>query len=338
MLPTPGSQSVGRRGARFPTPADFAPSLDDVDFARIAEIVYDETGIVITPAKRNMVVARLSRRLRELAVSTFAEYRARLERDGEERRELVSAITTNVTKFFREFRHFQTLSSLVPDMARRARAGGRVRLWSAGCATGQEAYSMAMVLLQQWADAARYDVKILATDIDPRALAEARRGVYPVPTPSDEGATLVRRYTVPGPDPGTIMVSEGPRALIRFEELNLLREWPFSGRFDVIFYRNVVIYFDETTRRRLWYRLAERLLPGGWLFVGHSERVDPQLENLLQPAGVTQYRRLDGPARDHTGIEAIASPVSTVHPPSAAGEPTWIHHGENRWRSKTSFT
>lgn len=286
--------------------------MSDADFEAFARIVRAETGIVLTEAKRSLLVSRLARRLRKLGLEGFASYRRLLESPdaGTERRALISAITTNVTSFFREPRHFETLAGLVPGFAARARNGERIRIWSAGCSTGQEPYSIAMVLLDQWPDAARFDVRILATDIDPEAVQQARDGVYDARLVTADAPAALRRQVGRGPAPGTIAIAEAPRKLIRFEELNLLGAWPFRGSFDVIFCRNVVIYFDGTTRRHLWQRFAERLHPDGWLFVGHSERIDPGLEALLAPSGITQYRRTAAPVGAlGSGPAAVPQPL-----------------------------
>lgn len=273
--------------------AETAPAtMSDADFNAFARVIHAQTGIVINDGKRSMLVSRLSRRLRKLGLSEFSEYRRLLESGAgdEERRELVSAITTNVTSFFREPVHFDVLKGLVPELSERARAGDRIRIWSAGCSSGEEPYSIAMTLAEAWSGVQAADVRILATDIDPEMVEKARRGIYAPPQNGHPLPAAVSRYTR-RQDNGSFAVDPALRSIIRFEELNLLGAWPFAGSFDVIFCRNVVIYFDAETRLRLWRRFAERLRPGGTLFVGHSERVDADLEPLLQPAGVTQYRR-----------------------------------------------
>lgn len=268
------------------------PVLSEDVFHRLARVIREETGIALQPCKRNMLVSRLSRRLRAHGLHDFSQYCRLLESEEgrEERRALISAITTNVTSFFREPHHFEALARIVPELTSRAQAGERVRVWSAACATGQEPYSIAVTILDRWPDAVRYDVRILATDIDPEAIETARRGVYPESSVTDLPPAL-RRHLVPGPRPGMVVIDELPRKLLRFQELNLLGPWPFRGLFDVIFCRNVVIYFDAPTRSELWRRLAERLVPGGWLFVGHSETIEKAASIGLVPAGITQYRR-----------------------------------------------
>lgn len=267
--------------------------LSDEAFATLAGLIHDETGIVITEAKRTMLVSRLSRRLRHLGLADFSAYLAYLRgRAGQAERDvMVSAITTNVTGFFREPHHFERLAREAPHLLRKAREGGRVRLWSAGCSTGQEAISMAAVLADHIPDGATIDLRILATDIDPAVLQQARDGIYDRALLGQSPPQQLLRHVLPADTPDRITFSPRLRSMISFEVLNLLEPWPFHGRFDLIFCRNVVIYFDDDTRRRLWARFAERLLPGGLLCIGHSERMDPDLDPLLLPDGVKTYRR-----------------------------------------------
>jgi chemotaxis protein methyltransferase CheR len=289
---------------------DAAATLSDADFAAISGRIHRDTGIVIGEAKRSMLISRLARRLRQLALPDFATYARLLDSaEGEdERLALVSAITTNVTGFFREPHHFDALTRMLPDLVARVRAGGRVRLWSAGCSTGQEAYSIAATLLHGAPGLGQGDLRILATDIDPQVIDQARRGVFDRRLLGDSAPAPLRRFVQDGPGSGQFALAPELQALIRFEVLNLLGPWPFTGGFDVIFCRNVVIYFDTETRRRLWARFAGRLAPGGTLFLGHSERMDPELEPLFAPAGITQYRRTAQPA---------PSDALLIDPPSA---------------------
>jgi chemotaxis protein methyltransferase CheR len=273
--------------------------MSDADFDAFSRIIHAQTGIVINESKRTMLVSRLSRRLRKLGLSDFRAYRQHLEASdaADERRELISAITTNVTSFFREPAHFEALAAIVPSFAQKASRGDRVRIWSAGCSSGEEPYSIAMTLVERWPEIDRADIRILATDIDPVMVRRARSGRYSRPQNAEDMTPQMKRHVrLEGPD--AVTVDPDLKVMIRFEELNLLSVWPFTGMFDVIFCRNVVIYFDAPTRLGLWRRFAERLLPGGVLFVGHSERVDADLEPFLQPCGVTQYRRTSTPIPD----------------------------------------
>jgi chemotaxis protein methyltransferase CheR len=203
---------------------------------------------------------------------------------------LISALTTNVSHFYREKHHFRTLEDgLLPKLIAGARAGQRVRLWSAGCATGQEPYSMAIAILRRFPDAASHDVRILATDIDERALAAALRGHY---TPAQlEGVPPAERRTYFIQAEDGMEVGPEARALVRFRALNLNATWPFRGPFDAIFCRNVVIYFDTETQAALWPRFHHVLGPDGVLFIGHSERLDPASASRFASIGVTTYRK-----------------------------------------------
>lgn len=260
------------------------------DFEAIAAVLYAASGIHLQPAKATLVYSRLAKRLRVLGLADFAAYRARLDGpQGAERAALLSALTTNVTRFFREPHHFDLLRRQVRHvLAPAARAGGRVRLWSAGCSLGHEPYSMAMAVLSELPEAAELDVRILATDIDPEVVARARAADYSeddlAPTPPDLAARgLVRRN-------GRTRIADDARALVRFGVLNLHADWPMTGLFDAVFCRNVAIYFDDATQAKLWTRLAQRLTPAGRLYIGHSERAETP---LLTPDGLTVYRRSD---------------------------------------------
>ena len=268
-------------------------TLSDADFATVAALIHRETGILITAAKKSMLVSRLARRLRQIGLTSFSQYVRLLEGpEGlAERSALVSAVTTNVTSFFREPHHFKALAAIAPDLLARARSGGRVRIWSAGCSTGQEPYSIAALLLTVSPDFARYDVRILATDIDPTVIETARAGLYDRDLLGDAPPPDLARFVEGGPRAGQVKMAPALKDLIRFEVLNLLEPWPFQGQFDVIFCRNVVIYFDVETRLSLWTRFAGRLPEGATLFIGHSERMDPRLDTVFAPAGITQYRR-----------------------------------------------
>lgn len=264
-------------------------TMSDADFDALSRLIQTETGIVMNASKRSMLVSRLSRRLRTLGIEDFTLYRNLVEGGGaeEERRALFSAVTTNVTGFFREPVHFEALGRIVPDLAERGRSGDRIRIWSAGCSSGEEPYSIAVTLAENWKDLEYADLRILATDIDRAMVERARRGVYDAQC----AAPALVRHSTRQDDTGSFRMDDKIRSIIAFEELNLLGPWPFKGMFDVIFCRNVVIYFDPETRRHLWRRYAERLHPGGFLFIGHSERIDADLAPYLAPAGVTQYRR-----------------------------------------------
>lgn len=269
--------------------------LNDADFAAIAERAYREFGLHLPSTKKDLVYSRLVKRVRHLGFSGFSDYCAFLNSpEGEaEQSELLSALTTNVTHFFREGHHFQTLrDTVLPPLLQAARQGKRVRIWSAGCSAGQEPYSLAFTVLGLCPEAAKLDVRILATDIDPEILRKAEAGVYPrgelnaIPEPARSKLTRT--------DPGTgevFSIDQKARDLVRFGELNLIRDWPMRGQFDVIFCRNVAIYFDKETQSRLWQRFNRALVDGGYLFIGHSERVAGPADKDLIPVGITTYQK-----------------------------------------------
>lgn len=266
------------------------PSLTPDQFNRIAKIVHDDSGIVLTEAKRGLLMARLNRRLRVLGLSEYGAYCTLLDGpDGsEERRKMLSAVTTNVTAFFREAHHFESLASQVlPPLIETARKGGRVRLWSAACSSGEEAYSIAMTVLEAFPDVARYDLLILATDIDPLMVEKAETGIYS--EASLQGLDPTRLRTHFSPSGNSYEIRAPLRNIMRFAELNLHQDWPFAAKFDVIFCRNVVIYFDGNARRLLWQRFSNQLHPGGHLFIGHSERLDGSASAMFRLAGPTHY-------------------------------------------------
>lgn len=282
MTTLPPSASFDQRG---PT---------DQELRAIATILYDHAGIVIAPGKGSMVQSRLGKRLRALGLTSYKDYVDLVSSDSGvyERRQMISALTTNVTHFFRENHHFELLrDQALPPLVARARAGGRVRLWSAGSSNGQEAYSIAMTLAELAPDLDRLDIRILATDIDPVMIAHGSRGIYDEAQVEAVPESLRRKYFAP--HEGAWQVVAPLRNLLTFKELNLHEPWPMKGRFDVIFCRNVVIYFDPEAQARLWRRFEATLAPGGWLLVGHSERVPLGGPSKLVSAGITSYRLPD---------------------------------------------
>lgn len=274
------------------------PDLTQTDFERITAIAYKAAGLAISPGKSAMVRTRLARRLRALKLPSFEAYCGYLdgEAGADEIGMLVSALTTNVSQFFREAHHFETLrSEVLPPLIARARDGNRVRIWSAGCANGQEPYSIAMTMLETGMPL-ESDVRVLATDIDPNVIQHGREGLYPETMLSGLPDAQRARYfdEVPtGPEPAWRAKAE-LRAAVSFRVLNLLEDWPMRGRFDAILCRNVVIYFDVETQDRLWHRFSDQLVPGGWLFIGHSERLSSAVQPQFTGRGITAYQRIGG--------------------------------------------
>jgi chemotaxis protein methyltransferase CheR len=265
------------------------------DLSEIAAMIYSDAGIYLNDSKASLVYSRLSKHIRALGLKGFREYCALVAspEGAAARREMLSHLTTNFTRFFRENHHFEHLrDEVLPHLIARAKAGGRVRIWSAACSDGQEPYSIALTVLSLFPNAADYDFRILATDIDPKILAQARAGIY------DDNAVetvspAVRKQFFHDVDVGgrrKFQVDDRLKKLITFNELNLMAQWPFKGQFDVIFCRNVVIYFDEPTQMKIWSRFATLLPEGGYLYIGHSERVSGEAKNLFENVGITTYR------------------------------------------------
>ena len=262
------------------------------DFAALRELVKTHTGIHLSEQKREMVYGRLSRRLRALGLESFREYRELLARgDSDELVQFCNAITTNLTSFFREAHHFQYLRQLL--LARTASGGGsrRLRFWSAGCSSGEEPYSMAMIIREVLPDARRWDIRILATDLDTEVLGRGERGVYDEERVRGMAAGRLERFFCrEGGSGAGYAVTPELRELIRFRELNLMHTLPMKGPFDAIFCRNVVIYFDKDTQRELFARFARLQRPGDVLFLGHSESLY-RVSDEYTLVGKTIYRR-----------------------------------------------
>lgn len=267
------------------------------DLAQIASMIYSDAGIYLNDSKASLVYSRLSKHIRQLGLSGFKEYCELVSspQGAAERKEMLSFLTTNFTRFFRENHHFDHLrNEVLPDLVARAKSGGRVRIWSAACSDGQEPYSIALTVLSVLPNAADYDFKILATDIDPKILALARAGAYDDSAIETVSPAMRKQWFSENPaNPRRRwQVDDKLKRLITFNELNLLGNWPFKGPFDVIFCRNVVIYFDEPTQIRIWSRFAEHLPVGGHLYIGHSERVAGESKDSFDNIGITTYRYL----------------------------------------------
>jgi len=266
------------------------------DFAFIANTLYEDAGIHLPASKASLAYSRLTKRLRQLGLESFRDYCALVgSADGaEERSQMIAALTTNVTRFFREPHHFDHLKSrLVAPRAEGLRAGKRLRIWSAGCSSGQEPYSIALSILSLMPDARSFDVKILATDINPHVLQTARNAIYSAEEMNSVPPDLRRTWTEPAGG-GSLRLDEAPRGLVTYRPLNLIGAWPMSGPFDAVFCRNVVIYFDEKTQMRLLNRMTSLIRPGGYLYLGHSERLIGPAEALFKADGTTCYRKIGG--------------------------------------------
>jgi chemotaxis protein methyltransferase CheR len=280
--------------------------LSDAEFGLFQKLVFREAGIHLGEVKKALVAARLLRRIRELGMTTYAAYYRRVL---EERTELVlmlDAITTNETQFFREPHHFDLLSSrLVPGWRQEAARGLRARqvtIWSAGCSTGEEPYSLAMALLSGLPAEEGWSVQILASDLSTRVLERASAGVYPTERTSGIPRALLERFMLRGvgAQAGNVKASPALQAAVTFRRLNLNQEpYGLTGIFDAIFCRNVFIYFQRATRDRIVQRMLDHLRPGGHFFVGHSESLGgvAGLETLMP----TVYRKPEPSGRAELG-------------------------------------
>jgi chemotaxis protein methyltransferase CheR len=248
------------------------------DFGRFQELIYREAGIWITRAKTALLVGRLARRLRHHGLKSFREYYDLVVNSPEERIQMFNAISTNETRFFREPQHFELLKTLIlPQWAREAAALRRrrkIRVLSAGCSTGQEPYSVAMLLLDCFPPSSGWEIEIIATDLSTRVLEIAGAGIWPSEKAAEIPRAYLHAFMLKGFADQAGKIKAGPeiRSLIQFFRLNLNDStYPLAGKFDLIFCRNVLIYFDPSSRERAVQRLASFLSPDGYFFVGHAE-------------------------------------------------------------------
>ncbi|MDF2231124.1 protein-glutamate O-methyltransferase [Albimonas sp. CAU 1670] len=263
--------------------------MSDAEFNRITAKVFEIAGIVLKDHKRQMVYTRLSRRLRATGLTSFGQYMDLIDRPegAGELVQFTNAVTTNLTSFFREGHHFTHLREHVLEPL--AKSGKtRLRVWSAGCSTGEEPYSIALTARAAARSMASVDFRILATDLDTNVLATGKAGVYPEARAADIPAELRSGALAKSGD--RVEFSSQVRAMIAFRKLNLLHPWPFRGPFDAIFCRNVLIYFDAETKAGLVRRFAEALTDDGILYLGHSESLLGE-HPLLRSEGRTIYRR-----------------------------------------------
>jgi chemotaxis protein methyltransferase CheR len=258
------------------------------DFKRISSLIYQRAGICLPPGKAEMVYNRLSRRLRALGLTSFSSYLTLLTGNGStEWDHFIGALTTHLTAFFREEHHFPILAA---HAARKA-GSGRVRLWSCAASTGEEPYSMAISMADQFGTLYP-PVEIMATDVDSGVLETARRGVYPIESLKTVSSRILKRYFLRGDgnNKGFVKVRPEVQQMITFGPLNLLAPiWPLSTRYDAIFCRNVLIYFDKPTQKRVLHHCQRYLAPDGLFFAGHSENL-AHVADLLDPCGKTVYR------------------------------------------------
>jgi chemotaxis protein methyltransferase CheR len=259
-----------------------AHGLCDRDFEKFSRLIFEASGIALTDSKKDLLRARLGKILRQRGIPSFRDYLKMVEEDssGIEVVFMLDAISTNVTSLFREADHFRFLSDVaIPsiDKSREWPADKRFRGWCAGCSSGEEPYSLAVTIREAIPPEARWDVRILATDISTKVLAAAREGAYARPKLKDVPGHIVSRYfslETGGDGLDRYRVSPEVRAMISFARLNLMDPYPFKGPFDVVFCRNVMIYFDKKTQGELVNRFHRYIADGGYLFIGHSESLN----------------------------------------------------------------
>ncbi len=273
--------------------------FEERDFERIQDLLKEQTGIALAKDKRQLVYGRLVRRLRALGQTSFHSYIESLSSDTAELRECINALTTNVTAFFRENHHFEYLAdTLLPWIYQHKPQGKRMRIWSAGCSSGQEPYSIAMVLQENPPTEPGWDIKILATDLDTNVVAHGKAGKYHEDRVTGISDQRLRRFFQKGTEEnaGYLRANSSLRELITFKSLNLMHAWPMRGPFDLIFCRNVIIYFDRTTRNNLARRYHQLLSNEGVLIIGHSESL-ADLGDVFVSRGRTVYERIHSMSR-----------------------------------------
>jgi len=269
-------------------------SFSDRDFDRVRKVVYDHAGIHLAESKQNLVYNRLARRLRALGFEDFQSYLDYVEGVGKEEEftHLINAITTNLTFFFREVHHFEFLQQeLFPALMKKNADTKKVRIWSAGCSTGEEPYSLAICVKESFP--AGWDVRVDASDLDTNVIETGKTGVYNIDALKGVSPERVKRWFLRGSGANAGMVKVKPelKEVIRFQQVNLMNDWPWTEPFDLIFCRNVVIYFDKPTQQRLFGRYYQQLKPDGHLFIGHSESLY-KVSDQFKLLGKTIYQKI----------------------------------------------
>ncbi|NRB40913.1 MAG: protein-glutamate O-methyltransferase CheR [Pseudomonadales bacterium] len=281
---------------------DIGVDLNPKNFNFIATRVYDSCGVNLDESKVEMLRSRLIPRLRELGFMTFKEYICFLENNyDDEEFKLVNSITTNFTSFFREKHHFDYMQEvLIPQWLKEKKDSKTIKIWSAGCSSGEEPYTIAMSLLNAMPQLEYWDVKILATDIDTNILNMAKKGEYNKEKVEDLDKALVKHWFKPSETkPDThIQVSPKIQKMVHFRHLNFMHDWPMKGQFDLIFCRNVIIYFDKETQARIMKRFSEYQSSGAHLFIGHSESLH-QMSETYKLIGKAMYQCVGGTHAKH---------------------------------------
>ena len=268
--------------------------FEDKHFQFVKELIFKETGIALSDIKKDMVYGRLTRRIRDLNLNSFDEYLELLQSNlGAELTDFINSLTTNLTSFFRENHHFEILGQQLLPQLMKSKTNKRIRVWSAGCSTGEEPYSIAITLRQALGQTSTWDARVLATDLDSNVVATAKAGIYDASRINNLPENVWKRWFKKGRNDleGKIKLDSDIQKMITFKQLNLMNDWPMKGPFDYIFCRNVVIYFNKDTQRVLFNRFAEKLAPNGYLFVGHSESLH-KVTDRFKLIGHTIYQRL----------------------------------------------
>ena len=270
---------------------EFLYTREDFDFLR--KMSNEHSGILVPDDKFDMFYSRLSKRIRMHGLANFKEYCLYLKNNPEkEFTEFINAVTTNLTSFFREQHHFDYLkNTVIPEVLKKNATNKTIRVWSAGCSTGEEPYSIAMTLLENVPS--NWEIKILATDLDTNVLQTAAEGIYTNDRVAGLPQESLKRWFKKGKGHNAVKVrmSRELQAIIHFKQLNLMQEWPMKSYFDFIFCRNVLIYFDRDTKQRLAQRYGELLTTGSHLFIGHSESLN-NLDTGFELIGHTIYKKI----------------------------------------------
>jgi chemotaxis protein methyltransferase CheR len=279
------------------------PPLSDREFGRFQSLIYRDTGIYLSPPKRTLLVGRLAKRLRALNLKRFTDYYEIVEHDHAEKEQLINCICTNETHFFREKQHYEFLeTSAIPNWKAMAAEGllpRRIRVWSAGCSTGEEPFSVAMFLLDHFS-VGNWEIEILATDISSRALARAENGMWPIEKSAELPDHYRKSYMLKGTGTFATLMKAAPelRARVKFQRLNLNTD-SYPGKFDLILCCNVLIYFDADSKKRVLERMIRHLTPTGYLMLGHAETLN----------GVTDHLRTVGPTIYTTPTNAAGTRI-----------------------------
>ncbi len=305
----PGLHAAAARQREISDRSTLAPGL----FRKFQQLIYQEAGIWLATHKHALLTGRLARRLRLLGLNNMQEYYQLVTQPDQqhERAVMIDCITTNETHFFREPRHFDFLEREVFPKWQQAAAAGerlpRLRVWSAGCSSGEEPYSLAMLLLKHFPEAKGWELEVLGTDISTRVLEKARTAMYPLDKSKDIPAEYLRAYMLKGKGDhkGVMKVSPELHRVVRFARVNLHADsYPILGSFDLIFCRNVLIYFDQESKMKVLSGILRHLSPSGLLFVGHSEHLGGIAPNLKTVAPT---------------VHALASSTSTPPQTRATG-------------------